>query len=271
MFESYKNLNDKRIALFFIIIHMIQVVHRALNILELLAKDRDRDYSLSEISNGLGLNPSTCANIIKTLLNRGYIEQQARKQGYRLGIQAYYLTGNYSNRKELIKVSIAPMRELRDKFNESCILSIMKENMRVTLHKELSSQELQVVSNQEEKNIYLTATGRVILAFKETDAQMEFIKKYGLPGSMWPGVKNEKDLMDELNKVKQKQLSVHFDNNYIAGVGAPVFKNNEVIAAIGIYLPEVRFNYTMQEKIFTELSNTAKIITESLEIIGQTN
>ncbi len=248
---------------------MIQVVNRALNILELIAKDRNREYSLSEISNSLGLNPSTCANIIKTLVNRGYIEQQAKKQGYRLGIQAYYLTGNYSNRKELIKASITPMRELRDKFNESCILAIMKENMRVTLHKELSNQELQVISNEEEKNIYLTATGRVILAFKEINAQMEFIKKYGLPGSMWPGIKNEKDLMDELNKIKQKKTSVHFDNNYIAGVGAPIFKNNEVVAAIGIYLPEVRFNYTMQEKIFAKLSHTAKTITEILEVNGQ--
>ena len=81
---------------------MIQVINRALNILELVSKERDRDFSLGEIANSLNLNASTCANIIKTLVNRGYLEQKAIKQGYKLGAQAYYLTGNFSNRKELL-------------------------------------------------------------------------------------------------------------------------------------------------------------------------
>jgi len=176
---------------------MIQVINRALNILELVSKERDRDFSLGEIANSLNLNASTCANIIKTLVNRGYLEQKGIKQGYKLGVQAYYLTGNFSNRKELLKASVIPLQELRDILNESCILTIMKENMRVTLHKELSSQELQVVSNGEEKNIYLTATGRIVLACQNINTQLDFIKKYGLPGSMWPEVINEKDLIDE--------------------------------------------------------------------------
>ncbi|CAK7028902.1 MAG TPA: hypothetical protein DC024_05900 [Clostridiales bacterium] len=246
---------------------MIQVINRALNILELVSKERDRDFSLGEIANSLNLNASTCANIIKTLVNRGYLEQKGIKQGYKLGVQAYYLTGNFSNRKELLKASVIPLQELRDILNESCILTIMKENMRVTLHKELSSQELQVVSNGEEKNIYLTATGRIVLACQNINTQLDFIKKYGLPGSMWPEVINEKDLIDELNKIKRKQLAIHFDGAFIVGVGAPIYKNGDVVAAIGVYLPEVRFNYKMQERIFVEISRTAQLISEKMEEI----
>jgi DNA-binding IclR family transcriptional regulator len=246
---------------------MIQVINRALNILELVSKERDRDFSLGEIANSLNLNASTCANIIKTLVNRGYLEQKGIKQGYKLGVQAYYLTGNFSNRKELLKASVIPLQELRDILNESCILTIMKENMRVTLHKELSSQELQVVSNGEEKNIYLTATGRIVLACQNINTQLDFIKKYGLPGSMWPEVINEKDLIDELDKIKRKQLAIHFDGAFIVGVGAPIYKNGDVVAAIGVYLPEVRFNYKMQERIFVEISRTAQLISEKMEEI----
>src|SRR5690554_7672569 len=102
---------------------MIQVINRALNILELVSKEKEREYSLSEIASTLNLNVSTCANIIKTLVNRGYLEQQGRKQGYKLGAQAFYLTGNYSNKKELLRVSMEPLKALRDKLNESCILA----------------------------------------------------------------------------------------------------------------------------------------------------
>ena len=244
---------------------MIQVINRALNILEFVSKERDREFSLSEIANGLNLNASTCANIIKTLVNRGYLEQQGKKQGYKLGSQAYYLTGNFSNKKELMKVAVGPMQELRSKLNESCILAIVKENMRVTLHKELSTQELQVVSDREEKNIYLTATGRIILACLDTDAQLHFIRKYGLPDTMWPGVQNEDDLIYELDKIRQKQLAVHFDGAYIVGVGAPIYKNGEVVAAIGVYLPEVRFTYEVQEQIFFEITKIARLISKEME------
>ena len=244
---------------------MIQVINRALNILEFVSKEREREFFLSEIANSLSLNTSTCANIIKTLVNRGYLEQQEKKQGYKLGAKAYYLTGNYSKKKELMRSSIAPMQELRDKLNESCILAIVKENMRVTLHKELSNHELQVISDGEEKNVYLTATGRGYLACQKDEARIHFIHKYGLPNTMWPEVKNENELIFELDKIKRNQMAIHFDGAYIVGVGAPIYKNEEVVAAIGIYLPEVRFTNKVKEQIFSEISKTAQLISNKME------
>ena len=244
---------------------MIQVINRALNILELVSKDRNRDYSLGEIANSLNLNASTCANIVKTLLNRGYLEQQEKKLGYKLGPKAYYLTDNFSMKRELMRVSISPIQELREKINESCILCIMKENLRVILHKEISNHELQVVSNNEEKSVYITATGRVILACLKDDDRIHFIKKYGLPGEMWPEVKSETDLIDELDKIRKKQFAIHFDDNFIVGIGVPIYKKGDVVASIGVYLPDVRFTYNVQEQIFPEIIKTAKQINNKIE------
>lgn len=243
---------------------MIQVIHRALNILELIAKDRNKEYGLSEIADNQGLNHGTCANIIKTLVVRNYIEQTGKKKGYKLGPQAYYLTNNFSNKKELLKVSIGPMKSLRAILNESCILAIMKDNMRVTLHQEFCTQELQAITGNEELNIYLTATGRMILACMTAAEQESFIQKYGLPDEMWPEVKNEKELISELDRIKEKNLSAHFAESHIVGVGAPIFKNDKIVASLGIYLPEVRFTYKTQEHIFLEIAKTAQQI--SLEM-----
>ncbi len=243
---------------------MIQVIHRAMDILEFVAKDRNKEFVLGEISKSLGLNKGTCANIIKTLVNREYLEQSGKKQGYKLGPRAYYLTGNFSNKKELLMVSKVPMKELNKRFNESCILVILKDNMRVTLHKELSTQELQVVTSGEERNVYLTATGRMILASMNPRDRDSFIQKYGLPNEMWPEVNNRDELLFELEKIREKQLSIHFDSTHVVGVGAPIFKNNEVVASLGIYLPEVRFTYQVQEQIFSEISKTANRISEEI-------
>ena len=50
---------------------MIQVINRALNILEIIAHDHNKEWGLSEIANELELNHGTCANILKTLVQRG--------------------------------------------------------------------------------------------------------------------------------------------------------------------------------------------------------
>lgn len=249
---------------------MIQVIHRALDILEFVAKDRNREFGLGEISESLELNKGTCANIIKTLVNRGYLDQSGKKQGYKLGSGAYYLTGNFSNKKELLQMSREPMKELRGKLNECCILAILKENKRYTVHKESSTQELQVITNNEEKNVYLTATGRMMLACMDTQEQELFIQKYGLPFDMWEGVGDKDDLMNELNKIKEKQLAIHYDGAHVVGVGAPIFKDDKIIASLGIYLPEVRFNYKLQELVFEEIGNTARLISERIGKLPKT-
>lgn len=244
---------------------MIQVLHRALNILEFVANEPDREYSLSEIANFAKINNSTCANIIKTLLGRKYLEQAKKGQGYKLGPQAYILTGNYSIKKRLLNAAIEPMQELRDNLNESCIVAIMKNNMRVTLHKEINQHEVQVViNNNEEKNVYLTATGRVILACMNHEKQSKFIQKYGLPGDIWPEIKDESDLKRELKNIRYKQQTTHNDGNYVVGIASPIYLKGEVIAALGVYLPEYRFTDNLKEKICKEIDKSAVQISERI-------
>ncbi len=246
---------------------MIQVIHRAMDILEFVAKDRKKEFGLGKISETLGLNKGTCANIVKTLVNRGYLEQSGKKRGYKLGPNSYYLTGNFSSKKELLQTSKEPMKQLLGEVNECCILAIIKDDKRYTLHKESSTQELQVITNNEEKNVYLTATGRMILACMSHKERELHIQKYGLPNEMWEGVRDKNDLIIELDKIKEKQLSIHFDGAHVVGVGAPIYKNEKVIASLGIYLPEVRFNYKLQELIFSEISKTAKRISDNIRML----
>ena len=52
---------------------MIQVINRALNILEILAQEPDKEFGLSEIATAVELNAGTCANILKTLVYRNYV------------------------------------------------------------------------------------------------------------------------------------------------------------------------------------------------------
>jgi DNA-binding IclR family transcriptional regulator len=68
---------------------MIQVIHRALNIMEYIATDPDRPKELGDIAEDLKLHAATCANIIKTLVTRQYLVKLEKQKGYLLGPMFY--------------------------------------------------------------------------------------------------------------------------------------------------------------------------------------
>lgn len=242
---------------------MIQVINRALDILEILSDELDKKYSLGEIADKLNLNHSTCANIIKTMVNRGFVQSYGKKGGYSLGLKVYGLTGNLSFKKELLRIAIKPIKDLRMKTDENCILACLKDNMRITLYKETNTLELQATS-RDEKDAYETATGRVILAFKSREEQENYINEYGLPNEKWIEVKNKSLLIEELDKIKAKQIAIHHAESDIIGISVPIFKDGKIIASIGVYLPESRFKYKAQEIIITEIKKTAAYINDQL-------
>ena len=123
---------------------MIQVIHRALDIMEIVAADPDKPKSLSDIANALGLNHGTCANIMKTLVTRKYLEQIGSKKGYILGSKAYTLTGNDAYRKDLIEASSPEMEKLTAATNENTLLAVLNGENRIVIHRISAEQELQV-------------------------------------------------------------------------------------------------------------------------------
>ncbi|MBL1408730.1 IclR family transcriptional regulator [Sphingobacterium faecale] len=238
---------------------MIQVLHRALDILELLSRNMDKEHSLGEIATPLNLNSGTCSNIIKTMMSRGYVE---KKKGYLLGRQAYYLTNNFSNEKEIIKVAKGPMKNLSKILKESCVLSVLKNNSRRTLYNKTYVQELQANPGKE-LNAYQTATGKLLLAYLEPVDRNAFIKTYGLPEN-WENVKSEQSLISELQKINKLGYAVHYTEANIVGVAMPIFRKGQVIAGLGIYLPENRYTENIKNKIFDNLAETAKTISDKM-------
>lgn len=239
---------------------MIQVINRALDILELLSRNIDKEHSLSDIADPLNLNHGTCANIIKTMVNRRYIE---KKKGYILGRQSYYLTNNFSNEAEIVRCSVNPMKDLSNILRENCVLSVLKNNSRIILHKETYVQELQA-NTIDEKNAYQTATGKLLLAYLEPTDRNAFIKAYGLPGDMWKEIGDERSLIDELQRIHKVGYVIHHDDTNIGGVAMPIFDKKQAIASVGIYLPENRFSKAMEDMILEKLAETAKIISDKI-------
>ena len=244
---------------------MIQVIHRALNILELVASDKRKIWSLSEIADTLGLNRGTCANIIKTLVQRGYIEQEDRHRGYSLGYRIYKLVNSEEYMLRSLQAMKPYVNALRDTLNENIILSVISNDMRILVYEAECTHELSVRTIPE-MPVYRATTGRLILAHYQEKQLEAFISKTGLPSEVvWPAAASREGLLSELENIRKQDVYVTINSNHVAGLAAPVFKKDRVIASLGIYLPDVRYTPYNKDIIKAELLKTASDINEALK------
>lgn len=239
---------------------MIQVIHRALDILEILGKEPQTPKTLAEISGSLNLNAGTCANIIKTLISRSYIEKLDKQKAYTLGPLSYKLGGEDSYKKHLIDAAKEELEKLTKKINESTLLGILNGDTRVSVVIAEGSNDLTVQSNLIKK-AYHTATGRLLIAYLSDPELEKFIDKYGLPEpTHWKEVKSRKKLYKELNFIRTNNYSYHITDSQIIGIAVPVYKDVNVIASLGVYMPLFRYKNWKEGEILKMLHNTAKKI-----------
>lgn len=244
---------------------MIQVVQRALDILEYIAKEPGVPKTLGEIAGHLNLNPGTCANIIKTLTTRHYIEKLDKQKGYILGALSYKLTGEDAYRKNLMDAGREELEKLTAKINESTLLGVLNGDTRVSVLIVEGSNDLTVQSNQIKK-AYNTATGRLLIAYLSDTELERFIDKYGLPeAGHWKEVTSKRKLLSEINMIRTNKYAYHITDSQIIGLAVPVYKELKVIASLGIYMPFFRYKNWKQDQILKIVQTAANAISAKMK------
>ena len=227
---------------------MIQVIHRALDILECVANDKTKPKLLGEIANELNLKPSTCANIVKTLLNRNYLQKSENQKGYEIGKQLLVLSNKNGYQKKLIDASHKELEQLTNSLNENSLIAVLNGDKRIIVNHKLSKQIVQA-QTPVEKNAYDSSTGRLLIALK-SDTELEaYIEKYGLPSKkVWPGIHTKKDLYEQIHIIRKNGYVLIEDSIQIVGFAAAIIFKGEVVASLSIYMPAFRYNDAIRKK-----------------------
>lgn len=251
---------------------VIKVLDKALNILELLGSEQNREFPLGEIADTLKMDHGTCANIIKTLTTRGYVNHDGPRQGYKFGYMPYKLTNTAINNEELTKIARDEIDRLGTSLNESAILSCIKNDKRIVLYHTVPDRDL-IVRTNVDKSIYSANTGRVIIA-NYTPVHLEkCLIRLGLPSKEeWPEIYDsdnpQGELVNRLAAVRVAGYEIHHDTNGIVGVAAPIFKAGHVVGSVGVYMPKMR--YTDEGSILKKVLDTASAINKKIELTDRT-
>lgn len=247
---------------------MIQVLDRALCILEHLGNNPKKDFSISSIASSFSLDKGTCTRIMKTLLSKGFVQQDSPRGPYRLGYKFYHLIGHPVENEELTKIARKDIDALGRQFNETVLLAVVNNDKRVILYNTVPDQNLVIRTNME-RNVYSVCAGRVIIAHYTPSHLEKLLIRLGLPSKEeWPEIylspHPEQALNNELARIKQNGYDILDDQHGITGFAAPLFKNGHVIGCVGIYLPNDRL--TDKGKVLNALLLCSKAINMKLSL-----
>ena len=219
---------------------MIQVLERAFSVLEFLSCNPGRLMGLSDIEQACGIQKTTLANILKTLEDAGYVARPQKRKGYRLGYKYYLQAGPSCFRDKWKELAAGEMQHLYDIFSETVVLACEYKGERMVVDL-LECREGITARIPHLGDIYLSATGRVILANYPDSKIKSIVSSVGLPSdTSWSGIGSEKVLFERLAGIRKDGWCTSHDFGDVVGVAAPILIAGQAVASIGFSLPVFR-------------------------------
>ncbi len=247
-------------------LQLVKAVDHALLLLSCYTEEEE--MGVTELSRKLGLHKNNVFRILATLEFRGYIEQNPRTEAYRLGPKVFELGLTFKYQMGLIKHARPVMQKLRDMFNETVYLGVLRDIYAVYIDNVETTHTVRVVSRVGTQiPSYATAIGKVQLAYLPQDDLEELFKDKRLKAYTPNTITDKKLLFEHLEEVAAQGYAL--DNEEfqedVRCIGAPIRDYTKyVVAGISISAPSFRMTEDRVKEMIPAIKEAALEISEHL-------
>jgi DNA-binding IclR family transcriptional regulator len=216
--------------------YSIEAVEKALDVLE--AFSGSEELSLSETCRRVGMSKSRTFRLLRTLLERGYLERGSDDARYRLGAKLFERVSGVG--RDLRQLALPYMRRLHEQFNETVNLGILRGDDVLYIDILETSRPFRMMATVGCcMPAVSTAMGKAMIAHRrgETDAGPGRIANPGGGASQIPARERE------LSRVRQRGYAIDDEDNEpgVVCIGAAVLDaSGRAVAAISVSGPPYR-------------------------------
>ncbi|MCY7966975.1 IclR family transcriptional regulator [Bacillus haynesii] len=238
---------------------------RVVRIFELLSNHPD-GLTVKEISKELSLPQSSTFNLAATLLDEGYLQQDAIKR-YRLGAKLIQVGTAAMESIDISSQGVPFLKQLMDGVQETVFMAVLSDDQLVYIAKIDNNRSIRTTAQPgSRKPLYCTGLGKAFLAFMPEDKRkglldrMEFIRFTGHT------ITTREELEKQLQTFLEQGYAVDNEENEegLFCLAAPVYGPDGVMkAAISTAGPKERI-LARKAVIVEQLLHTAGKITESI-------
>src|SRR5919205_3266275 len=222
----------------------VQSVDRALQILEILA--RDGHAGVSEIADEMGVHKSTVSRLIGSLVAREIVRQNHDRGKYQLGFGILRLASSIPGRLSLVHEARPVLESLADQYKETVNLAVLRSNFAVNVDQAMGPSTLATYDWVGSLTpLHATSSGKVLLAALTADERERILNETGLPARTQRTITNRDKLEKQLIDVAHDGYAVVLEEFEIGlnSMAVPVYNHlGTVIGAVSISGPAFRFD-----------------------------
>ena len=237
---------------------------RAFQLLRWLARERPDTFGVREAAAALSVAPSTAHNLLTALVLEGVLEREEETGRYALGMTLFHLAHQSIDQVPLRRLAMPHLRRLVGACNEAAHLSlyVRERGALVTIAGLESTHTVRyVIDMYSWRPLDVGAAGWAVLAFlpkAERDGVLEQRKARG---------QTVPDLASELDAIAARGYALTRGTRIEGAVGLAVpllDPRGAVLGAVGLALPEQRFDPNGTERLAVPLLDCARDVTAAI-------
>lgn len=225
-------------------IQNVKSAERVLDILIMISEKGSR--TLFEINKDINIPKSSLHFLLKTLVNKNFLNYSAETKKYELGENILSISLNFLKGVELRDVMDSYLKIISKETNETTHLSVMKGKLVIDTNFIESDSSIKVGRYYGNLPIHCTSTGKILITFMDKEKREQILKNYDFKDKEYTKntITNINDFEKEIEKIKIEGIALDLGerDEYVNCIAAPIFgKDGQVYAAIGISGPSNRF------------------------------
>ncbi|MGB6104340.1 MAG: IclR family transcriptional regulator [Pusillimonas sp.] len=222
----------------------------------------EQPLSLSELSDTVGLTPSTMHRLLQTLIQSGYVYRDALSR-FSPTPRSVYPLGLHHPLNMLRRDAKEPLQSLRDKYGPTATLSIFFDTRRLILETAPGDESfVPYFDTHLDTPFHATVSGKLLLSSLSNEARAQLLGPAPYAACTKNTITSEQALHAELDKVSAQQYATNLDEHCpgISAVGAPILLDSGmVLGAIVVTGPSKYFSADTVQNMVPDVMQTAHL------------
>ena len=240
------------------------VLAKAFQIIEALAREPN-GCGLGVLAERVGMTKPTVHRILRNLSNLGYAERSG--QGvYRLTTKLRQVATRQDDGR-LLAAGEVSLARLHEETGETVNLGVLRGDRVVYLAVLESKHPLRRVAQAQSSDpFHTTALGRSMVAFLPADRRERLLATAKIERRTSRTITDKRLLAAVLDRARENGYAFELDETDLGVmcIGAPIFENDQPVAAVSISVPSARVDEKSQKRLTAAIVRCTKEITSNL-------
>lgn len=245
----------------------VKTIDRLVKVLDCFSPEQPT-WSLAELSLRLGLPKSTLHRFLASLEAHGVLRRDPDDKRWRLGYRLVAWGKLASESTGLRHVARTVMRDLVATTGETAVLTVYQNQEVVCIEKVETSHSVRLTLDVGTCHPpHAGASSKILIAYLPEEQVRAIIRDKGLPAICTNTITDPDELMAELARIRERGYAESLEETDIGawGVATPIHdRNGNVLAAIGIVGPSLRFTEELAQQYVTLCRSAAQHISTLL-------